>query len=59
MAFVRIEDESGTMEVVVFPKVYEKARNFLNPDQVILLAGKLNQRDSDLNILADKIRKLS
>lgn len=61
MAFVRIEDKTNEMEIVVFPKLYEQVGGKLAQDAVIRVAGKVNATDRDGNprdeasIIADEI----
>lgn len=45
MAFVRIEDASGPIEVVVFPKIYAKIREKLVPDTLAVLKGSVSVRE--------------
>jgi DNA polymerase-3 subunit alpha len=42
MAFAGIEDLSGTLEVVVFPSVYEKYGRYLNERKTIVVVGRIN-----------------
>lgn len=44
MAFVRIEDPTGTLEMVVFPKLYIKVRDKLVPDTFVVVNGKVSVR---------------
>jgi DNA polymerase-3 subunit alpha len=55
MAFVTIEDFQGTMELVLFPRTWEKYSKFILPDQVILVDGKLGRRNNDPSVTADHI----
>jgi DNA polymerase-3 subunit alpha len=55
MGFVTIEDFQGTMELVLFPRTWEKYSRFILPDQVILVDGKLGRRNNDPSITADHI----
>lgn len=57
MAFVQLEDLHGEIDVVVFPRLFERSRELLNPDSVILVAGKVDVRNEIPNILADKIER--
>jgi len=64
MAFVQIADSSGTVEVVIFPKVYGALTAPLQRDQVIIVKGKLGGRrdprnDGELKLLADEISLIS
>ncbi len=40
MAFLTVEDLFGTVEVVVFPRDYEKYRQYLEEDNKIFDKGK-------------------
>lgn len=44
MAFVRLEDPSGGIECVVFPKMYMQIRTKLNPDTMVVMTGKVSER---------------
>ena len=41
MAFITLEDLFGNVEVIIFPKDYEKYRSMLEPDQKIFVRGKV------------------
>ena len=41
MAFITIEDLFGTVEVIVFPRDYEKYRNLLSEDKKLFIKGKI------------------
>ena len=45
MAFLTVEDLLGTVEVVVFPRDYEKYKQFLEEDTKIFIKGRVNQED--------------
>lgn len=45
MAFLTIEDLVGTVEVVVFPKDYEKNQQYLNEDEKVFVRGRVNSED--------------
>ncbi len=56
MAFLKLEDLQGSMEVVVFPRVYEKVKEILIEDKILLVRGKVDTgRGDSANVLADKI----
>jgi DNA polymerase III subunit alpha len=56
MAFLTIGDEKGiTIEVVVFPKVFEMYKDLLRTDSVILIEGKLDMKNDKPTILAQRI----
>ena len=45
MAFVTVEDLLGTVEVVVFPRDYEKNRELLEVDQKVFIRGRVSEED--------------
>jgi len=47
MAFVAIEDRTGTTELIVFPKAYEKSPQVYEPDHVVVASGKISARDRE------------
>jgi DNA polymerase-3 subunit alpha len=58
MAVGTLEDGLGSLEVVVFPKVYERCGNFLAPDRLVLVAGKLDRDEEATRLLVDSIRPI-
>ena len=44
MAVLTLEDLHGTIEAVVFPRVYEKAAEVLREDAILVIEGKLDTR---------------
>lgn len=53
MAFINLFDETGSLECVVFPKLFARLREILAINRVILLKGKINDRDGRLSVLID------
>lgn len=47
MAFARIEDPTGTLETVVFPKTYAKIREKLINDAFVVITGKVSIRQRE------------
>ena len=45
MAFLTIEDLMGTIEVVVFPRDYERNQNYLNEDSKVFVKGRVSEED--------------
>ena len=45
MAFVTLEDMLGSVEVVVFPKDYEKNQQYLNEDSKVFIKGRVSEED--------------
>lgn len=49
MAFVRLEDLSGQVEVTLFPDVYEQAKRLLKEDQIVWVRGRAERRSERSN----------
>ncbi|OGB73647.1 DNA polymerase III subunit alpha [candidate division Kazan bacterium RIFCSPHIGHO2_01_FULL_44_14] len=45
MLFVNLEDLGGTIEVIVFPKVFEQTITIWERDKVVLITGKVNVKE--------------
>ena len=45
MAFLTVEDLVGTVEVVVFPRDYEKSQQFLNEEGRVFIQGRVSAED--------------
>lgn len=56
MAFVTINDGTAEQEIIVFPKTYEACRACLLDEAVLVVSGKVdNKDDRGLKVLADTI----
>jgi DNA polymerase-3 subunit alpha len=56
MAFLMLEDLVGTIEVLVFPRIYQDARAALVTDGKILIRGRVSQGDdADAKLIAESI----
>lgn len=51
MAFLTIEDLLGTVEVVVFPKVYENHRAYLEEESKVFIKGRVSEEDDNASKL--------
>ena len=60
MAFVTLEDLYGTVEVIVFPTVYQKYYKLLDVDSTVIIQGKVSMREEeDAKILCDNVTPLT
>ena len=56
MAFLTIEDLVGSVEVVVFPKDYEKNANYLREDAKVFVQGRISvEEDKDGKLICEKM----
>ena len=59
MGFVTLEDLTGTIESLVFPKVLERVSTDLTPDTAVILSGRLSIReDEEPKLLLDTVEPL-
>jgi DNA polymerase-3 subunit alpha len=60
MAFIEIEDLYGTMEAIVFPKVFQKYKSLVTEDSMIIIKGRLSLReDEQPKILCETLEPLT
>ncbi len=56
MAFVELEDMYGSVEVIVFPKHYERYKHLLENDAKLIIEGRISvQEDQDAKVIMDKL----
>ena len=59
MGFFTLEDQTGQVECLMFPQIYERYGRALAPDQAVLVTGRLSVRDDeDTKLLADVVEPL-
>ncbi len=59
MAFAKAEDGTGSIELVVFPKIFKDTRDFWVQGQPLLIVGKVDTRDETPAILVESIETLA
>lgn len=59
MCFAALEDFTNNIEVVIFPRLFEKINGILLPDMPISVSGRLNINEDRANIVADTIKMLN
>ncbi len=55
MAFVKLDDGTGTIEIVVFPKIFKETKDFWSEGKPLLVIGKVDFRDETPGIIVDSI----
>ncbi|TZE83093.1 DNA polymerase III subunit alpha [Calorimonas adulescens] len=56
MAFVTIEDYYGTIEVIVFPTIYEEYRNMLVEERPVFIKGRISIKEEESpKVLCDDV----
>jgi len=57
MAFVQIDDLGGSIEAVIFPRLYEETRELWAEDRLVVLKGKVDIRDGRPSLICDEARE--
>jgi DNA polymerase-3 subunit alpha len=56
MAFITLEDLTGSVEVIVFPRQFERYRQYIEDDAKIYIAGKVTvEEEQDGKVICDRI----
>jgi DNA polymerase-3 subunit alpha len=55
MAFGTLEDMDGTADLVVFPDAFEKIRDLMVPDAVVVMQGRLSGRNGRTSIQVEQV----
>ena len=58
MAFMKIADLTGTMEVVVFPKIYKELKATLTPDTCLAIKAKISMRNDEKSLILEEAKKI-
>jgi DNA polymerase-3 subunit alpha len=53
MAFVKIEDTTANLEVIVFPNLFAETKTYWEADHVLIADGKVDNKDGSMKILAN------
>jgi DNA polymerase-3 subunit alpha len=56
----KIEDLSGDIGLVIFPRTYEKCSALLNNDEIVVVRGRINRdmRSDEFNIVAESVEPM-
>ena len=56
--FLMIEDETGTTNVVVWPRLYQRQRRVIRTERLLRIRGVLQRMDGAISIVAKHVRPL-
>jgi len=59
MAFARLEDMSGNIEVVVFPSVFKQCSGIMVADAAVMVEGKYQEKDGEPKLICEKATPLA
>ncbi len=55
MAFIKVEDQTRSIEILVFPKIFALTPELFTVDKVVVVDGFVSNKDGELKILAEEI----
>jgi error-prone DNA polymerase len=58
ITFMLLEDERGTLNLIVPPPVHERCRLAVRAEPLVLAAGRLERREGTINVLVDSVERL-
>jgi hypothetical protein len=53
-----VEDETGLTNVIIRPPLYERQRPIVRREPMVVVRGRLQLRDGNVNVLAEDIQAL-
>jgi len=59
MVFISLEDLEGTVEVIVFPKVYEEHKELIMKEEIVIIKGRLDIAEGKVKLIAEDISPLN
>ena len=57
MAFLQVEDFQGSIELIIFPKIWEEKSIYLGVDSIVGFSGKIDASRGDPKLLVDEVLK--
>jgi len=58
MLFVELEDMTGRIEALVFPSILEQTATVWQEEKIVLVSGRLSDRDGNLKIICESVKIL-
>lgn len=58
MVFASLEDLTGKIEIIIFPRLLEKNAEILKSDKILQIKGRVNNKDGSLKIIASEIQPI-
>lgn len=55
MSFVTLEDDTGTLDLVVFPKTFEKTKQIWMAGEALIVEGTVESRDDGVSMIVDQV----
>ncbi len=58
MMFIQLEDKTGSIEAIVFPKTLDRVRQLIELERIVQLKGRLSDKDGEFKLLVEEISEL-
>jgi DNA polymerase-3 subunit alpha len=58
MLFMKVEDLTGKVEVVIFPNLLERNPAALQENKIVFVAGRVDDRNGEIKIVADDAQEI-
>ncbi len=58
MLFVKLEDFTGKIEIVVFPSTLQNNQDIWQEEKIILVSGKVSLRDAEPKVICDRVQEI-
>ena len=58
MAFIKISDFTGSIDAVVFTKLFETTKDILVVDTVIAFSGRVTERNGEKSVMIESLKKI-
>lgn len=59
MLFATIQDQSGQVELLVFPKTYEETKNIWKEGDIVYIVGKTSREEGDTKVFVERAGTLT
>ncbi|MBE0448197.1 MAG: DNA polymerase III subunit alpha [Actinobacteria bacterium] len=59
MLFLNLEDLDGSVEVIVFPSAYEKYKELIAEDKIVLIKGRLDIKEDELKVISLEMQEFN
>ncbi|PJA89473.1 MAG: DNA polymerase III subunit alpha [Candidatus Moranbacteria bacterium CG_4_9_14_3_um_filter_33_15] len=58
MLFATLEDMNSSIEILVFPKTLEETGSFWKEEKIVLVSGKISNKDGEIKLLCDNAKNI-
>jgi error-prone DNA polymerase len=59
IVFLLLEDDTGMTNVIIYPDCYERHRALLRAEPLVIVHGRLERRDRNINVIAERIARIA